>query len=221
MTLLLDHPPAGPHARARIATAGAPLATAAAVVILIHGRGSDADDMLGLARHLGRADLAVLAPEAVGNTWYPGRFLEPVARNEPWLGSALALVDGLVGAAAAAGHPAKRILIGGFSQGACLALEYAWRHPGRIGAAVGLSGGLIGPLGSHAATPGSFDGLPVFLGCNEADPHIPLDHVGETAALFRQAGAVVDERIYPGFGHAVNRDELTALADIVEALVKA
>lgn len=208
----------GPHAGAPVRLAGAPLDRAAGLAILVHGRGGSAEDMLGLARHLARPDFAFAAPQAAGATWYPGRFLEPLVRNEPWLGSALGVLDALVRGAAAAGFGPERILLLGFSQGACLSLDYAMRNPGRWGGVAGLSGGLIGPLGTGRPDGIDFEGTPVFLGCSDVDAHIPVEYVREAADLFRARGAAVDERIYPGFGHAINPDEVAAVRDLMAGI---
>ncbi len=200
---------AGPHAGQPVATAGTPLATAAAVLILLHGRGGDAAGMLGLADLVAPPGTACLAPKAAGNTWYPYRFTEPMARNEPYLGSALSVLGSLVDQAAAAGVAPERIALLGFSQGACLALEFARRRMQRLGAVIGLSGGLIGETVSPAPVDTMpLAAMPVLLGCSERDPHIPISRVRETDAALRALGAEVTTRIYPGTGHDINQDEL-------------
>ena len=211
-------PAADPHAGQPLLTAGAPLERAPAAVVMIHGRGASADDILALAEELDRPDLAYLAPQAAGNTWYPFRFLEPIARNEPYLSSALGVVGAVVARAGTAGIPPERVVLLGFSQGACLALEYAARHARRYGGVVGLSGGLIGPDGTPRDYPGSLAGTPVFLGCSDVDPHIPVERVHESAAVLRRLGGAVDARIYPGLGHTVNRDELAAVRELLAPL---
>ena len=200
--------PASPHANAPIFAAGAPLETAEAAVIALHGRGAAAADIVALAAEVAPATMAIVAPQAAGATWYPYRFLEPIGRNEPYLSSALALVAGLVERIEAAGVDRARIALLGFSQGACLALEFVARHPARYGAALGFSGGLIGPPGTRFDYPGSLAGTPVLLGCSDVDPHIPLERVEETAAALATMGGEVTLRIYPGMGHSVNRDEI-------------
>ena len=180
-------------------------------MILLHGRGAGADDILALADEFLTTDVAYLAPRASGNTWYPHSFLTPIERNEPWLGSALALLSGLVGALGEQGVATERIGFLGFSQGACLALEFAARHARRYATVVGLSGGVIGPPGTPRNYTGQFDGMPVFLGCSDVDQHIPLERVHETAEVYTSMGASVDERIYRGMGHAVNSDEIAAV----------
>ena len=207
-----------PHAGAPVLTAGVPLDRASAALIMVHGRGATADDILALADELPAAGLAFLAPQAAGHTWYPYRFLEPLERNEPHLSSALALLDRIVGEVEAAGIGANYIGLLGFSQGACLALDYAVRNPRRYGALVGLSGGLIGPPGTRWPEAGSLAETPVFLGCSDVDAHIPAERVRETAAHLETLGAAVDMRLYPGMGHTVNRDEIDAVRGIVRAM---
>jgi predicted esterase len=200
-----------PHAGQPLLTMGPPPEDARVAMILVHGRGASAEDILGLARELRRDDVAYLAPQAAGNSWYPYSFLAPIGQNEPGLTSALGVLEQLVSSLAARGVPAERVGFLGFSQGACLSLEFAARHARRYAAVIGLSGGLIGPPGTPRTYPGSAAGTFVFLGCSDVDPHIPLERVQETAEVFRGLGAVVDERIYRGMAHAVNRDEIEAV----------
>jgi len=181
---------------------GAPLANARGVVILVHGRGSSADDMAGLATVFGTDDLAYLAPEATNSTWYPNRFLVPPAQNEPWLSSALAVIDKLVAEALAAGIPSERIALAGFSQGACLALEYAARHPRRYAFVAALSGALIGPTDTARDCVDLLQ-TPVLIGCAERDAHIPLEHVEHSAAALNAFNAAVTKQIFPGSAHTV------------------
>ncbi len=183
--------------------------------ILLHGRGASADDMLSLARELRKADVAYLAPQAASNTWYPLSFLAPLEQNEPWLTSALGVVSNLVSTLEAQGISSERVAILGFSQGACLALEFGARHARRYAAIVGLSGGLIGPPGTPRQYGGSLDASPVFLGCSDVDPHIPVERVRESAEVFRGMQAAVDERIYRGLGHTVNAEEIRAVQDLL------
>lgn len=199
-----------PHGAARVVLAGAPLDEATGAIVAIHGRGADAEDIIALAREVAPPEVAILAPNAAGNAWYPYRFIEPIARNEPYLSSALHKIAGIVSDLTKQGCAAERIALLGFSQGACLALEFAARNPRRYAGVIGFSGGLIGPLGTSFAYPGSLVGTPVFLGCSDVDPHIPVTRVEETAAALDRLGAAVDARIYPGMGHTVNRDELAA-----------
>jgi predicted esterase len=200
-----------PHAGQAVQREGPDPSTARLTVILLHGRGASAANILGLAREFQVDDVAFLAPQAAGSTWYPYSFLAPISENEPGLGSALRVIGGLVSTLERQQVPPGQIAMIGFSQGACLALEFAARHPRRYAAVAGLSGGLIGPPGSPRDYPGSLEGTPVFLGCSDIDAHIPLERVRESAGVFRRLGASVDERIYPRMGHTVNPDEIDAV----------
>jgi predicted esterase len=200
-----------PHRGQPVLTLGPQPSAARLTMIMVHGRGASAEDMLGLAAELGAADVAILAPQAAGRTWYPYSFLSPLQDNEPGITSGLGVIAALVDGLVARQIPHQRIALLGFSQGACLSLEFAARHPQRYAAVAGLSGGLIGPPGTPRDYPGSLGGAPVFLGCSDIDPHIPLGRVHETAEVFRRMGASVDERIYPRMGHTVNEDEIQAV----------
>jgi predicted esterase len=201
-----------PHAGHRVVHRGAVWTKARLAVILLHGRGGSPEDMQELAAEWDVPDVAYLAPAAADHTWYPESFLAPIDRNEPWLTSALRTVGRLLGEIEQLGVPAERVVLLGFSQGGCLALEFAARHAQRYHAVVGLSAGLIGPPGTPRAYEGSLGGTPVFLGCSDIDPHIPLPRVHESAEVFRRLDASIDERIYPRMGHTVNRDELEAVS---------
>ncbi len=207
-----------PHRNAVVLTAGAPLGQADAAMILVHGRGASADDILTLAPQMNRPDFAYLAPQAAGSTWYPYSFLVPIAQNEPYLSSALARLGAVLAHVEAAGLPSERVMLLGFSQGACLALEYAARHARRYGGLVGLSGGLIGPDDTPRDYPGSLDGTPVFLGCSDVDFHIPKERVIESADALRRLGGAVDARLYPGMGHTINEDEIKVVRQMMAAL---
>ena len=209
------------HDPARTRVVGAPLDRARAAVILLHGRGGSAEDIASLAQVLAADRLCFLIPEATGHTWYPQRFIAPLAANEPWLGSALAVVGALLARVAGARIDSRRTAITGFSQGACLALEFAARNPARYGAVIGFSGGLIGPPGeARPAVPrgASFGGAPVFLGCGDRDGHIPVEVVEASAATLTALGATVDRRIYPGMGHTINEDEIAAARALLAGL---
>jgi predicted esterase len=160
--------------------------------------------------------MAQLAPQAAGNTWYPYSFLSPIERNEPGLSSALQVVGDLVAQVEAAGIPAQKIIIGGFSQGACLASEFVARNPRRYGGLLVFSGGLIGPLEMLPTYSGSLAGTPVFVGCSDVDFHIPLQRVEETAAVLAELGGAVTKKIYPGMGHTIIQDELDQAQKIVQ-----
>lgn len=206
------------HQGQPILAAGTPLHQARAAMIMLHGRGATADSILSLANEFDVDGFAYLAPQAANGTWYPYRFLEPIARNEPWLSSALQVIDDLSARVIAAGIPAERLMLLGFSQGACLTLEYVARHAQRYGGIVGLSGGLIGPDGTPRHYAGALDGTPIFLGCSDVDFHIPLQRVHDSAEILRQLGGAVTERIYPGLDHTVNQDEIDFVKDLMRAL---
>jgi predicted esterase len=206
-----------PHAGQPVLTSGPRPTDARLTMILVHGRGASAEDILALAREFQVSDVAYVAPQAAGHTWYPYSFLAPIAQNEPGISSAFGVLSRLVESLRADGVEAGRIGLLGFSQGGCLGLEYAARHPQRYAAVIGLSGGLIGPPGTPRDYEGSFDDTPVFLGCSDVDPHIPLERVHESADVFRRMDAKVDERIYRGMGHTVNRDEIDAINGILRA----
>jgi len=210
-----------PHRGQPILRRGPPPASARLSVICIHGRGASAADILTVADQLQLADVAYLAPEAAGHTWYPYSFLAPLSDNQPGLNSALGVVATLVDTLRGEHVAFDRIAIVGFSQGACLTLEYAARHARRYAAVVAFSGGVLGPPGTPREYAGSLDGTPVFLGCSDIDPHIPLERVHESAEIFRRLGGEVDERIYPRMGHTINRDELAQVQAMMRLLVPA
>lgn len=208
-----------PHTDQPVVAKGAPLETARGVMILVHGRGASAADILSIAHELNHPTLAYFAPQAAGNTWYPYPFLEPTERNEPYLSSALAVLDGLVSRATAAGIPAERIFLGGFSQGGCLALEFAARNPRRYAGIFGLSGALIGPETTPRDAAGSLEGTPVFLGCSDEDFHIPKECVLDAAEVLTRLGGTVTTRLYPRMGHQVNFDEVEFIRAMVTAAI--
>ncbi|HEX2906001.1 MAG TPA: dienelactone hydrolase family protein [Phototrophicaceae bacterium] len=209
-----------PHAGQPVLQAGGPLEQAQAAMLLIHGRGAAADDILTLAEEFNQPGFVYLAPQAAGNTWYPQRFMEPIVTNEPWLSSALGIVAGLLMQVQAAGIAPEQTILLGFSQGACLTLEYAARHARRYGGVVGFSGGLIGPDDTPRDYPGTLAGTPVFLGCSDRDPHIPAARVLESAEVMRRLGGAVTARLYPGMGHTVNAEELDFVRQMMAAIIK-
>lgn len=208
-----------PHAGQDVLKAGVSLESARAAMIMIHGRGGTAADILQLHSILDIPRVSYRAPGAAGNTWYPLPFLSPVKKNEPGLSSALWVIGRLIDSLREAGIERERIMLLGFSQGACLALEYAARHPGRYGAVFGLSGGLIGPPGTDWNANGSLENTPVFLGCSDIDFHIPKTRVQESAAHLQRMGADVTERLYPGMPHTINEDEIEFVQSIMRRVV--
>lgn len=197
--------------------AGEPLGSAHAAMLLVHGRGASAEDIMTVGAELKQPGFTYLAPQAAGGAWYPNRFIAPIASNEPWLSSALGVLETLldkIGATIAA----ERVVLLGFSQGACLTLEFAARHARRYGGLVGLSGALIGPDGTPRDYPGSFAGTPTFLGCSDVDPHVSKESVVDAGEVLKRMGATVELRLYPGMGHTTNKDELAAVRTIMVGL---
>lgn len=208
-----------PHQGQPMLQAGTPLEQAQAAVILIHGRGATASDILELATLLPQSGIAFLAPQAAANNWYPNRFIAPTASNEPWLSSALKTIANQLERVNQAGIPPERTLLLGFSQGACLVLEFAARRPQRYGGVAGLSGALIGaPEEPRPESPGALQGTPVFIGCGQEDPFIPAERVRFSADHLRGIGATVTTRFYPGGEHRVYSDEIEILKEMVDAL---
>jgi predicted esterase len=196
---------------------GQPLDSAQAAMILVHGRGASAQSLLPLAQELAHPAFTYLVPQAQNGTWYPYPFTEPTERNEPYLSSALQRLADIVTHIESANIPADRIVIGGFSQGACLAAEFVARNPRRWGGLFVLSGGLIGA--TLRTYTGALDGTPVFIGCSDIDAHVPLQRVHDTTAVFETLGAQVTEKIYPQMGHTVNEDELTHLRELINLVI--
>ena len=205
-----------PHKGMPVLEAGERLGQASAAMILVHGRGASAADIMTLAAELDHPGFAYLAPQAAGNTWYPNPFTAPLEANEPYLSSALDVV-GSVLARVEESIPAARVILLGFSQGACLTLEFAARHARRYAGVVGLSGGLIGPDGTPRDYPGDFASTPVFLGCSDVDPHIRADRVLKAGDVFTRMGARATIRLYPGMAHTVSQDEINSVREIVAA----
>ena len=211
---------AGPHQGQPVLAAGEPLERAKAAMIMIHGRGASAEDMLGLAAEVHQPGFSYLAPQAAGHTWYPNSFLAPIASNEPGLSSGLAIIASLLAQVEEAGIAPEHTILVGFSQGACLTLEFAVRNARRYGGVVGLSGGLIGPDGTPRDYPGSLAGTPVFLGCSDRDFHIPQERVKFSAEVLQRLGGNVTARLYPHMGHTVNQDEIQFLQGMMAALLE-
>ena len=211
--------PRDPHAGQPTLSAGPPPGEAAATLVLLHGRGGSAEDILSLYAELGLPGLAALAPQAAGGTWYPNSFLAPLEANQPHLDSALRRIESIVADLVARGVPGDRIALLGFSQGACLTLEFAARWPSRYGGVIGLTGGLIGPPGTPRDYGGSLDGTPVFLGTSDPDPHVPFERVRETEATLVRMGAAVEVRRYPGMPHTINEEELDVCRSMVTRML--
>ena len=212
------NPTQNPHGEQTVRMSGEPLDQAKAAMLMVHGRGATAEDILSLASELGQPGFAYLAPQAAGNTWYPNRFLVPLEQNEPWLSSALAFVGDVFAQIVNAGIPTERIMLLGFSQGACLTLEFAARNARRYGGLVGLSGALIGPDDTPRDYKGSLEGTPVFLGCSDVDFHVPKERVNETAEVLQRLNGKVIERLYPNMDHSVNQDEIDFVRGMMQSL---
>jgi predicted esterase len=210
---------ADPHARQPIKTLGPAPEQADATLVLLHGRGASATDILSLYKEIALPTLAALAPEAANSTWYPQSFLAPLEANQPYLDSALNRLASIVADLLARGIPSKRIALLGFSQGACLTSDFVVRNPRRYGAVMGLTGGLIGPPSTRFEYPGSLAGTPVFLGTSDPDPHVPVQRVQETKAVFERMGAEVELRRYPGMPHTINEDEIDTCRSLLKAVV--
>jgi predicted esterase len=208
----------GPHQNQPVRTAGAPLGQAQTAMIMVHGRGASPESILTLVPLLDRPRVAYLAPQAGGNTWYPYSFLSPIPQNEPGISSGLQAIADLLGHVQAAGITPERTLLLGFSQGACLTLEFVARNARRYGGVAGLSGGLIGPPGTPREYPGDLGGTPVFLGCSDVDAHVPEERVKESADVLGRLGGEVTLRIYPGMGHLVNDDEISVVQAMIDGV---
>ena len=201
--------------QATLRTAGQPLGTATKALILLHGRGGSAADILSLATHLHVADFALLAPQAPGGSWYPQSFLAPPAQNEPYFSAALASVAQAVAEAQKHGITPENLYFGGFSQGACLTLEYVARHAMRYGGVVAFTGGLIGDRVYTENYGGDFAGTPVFIGTSDPDFHVPVERVRASTALLTSLGAAVTEKVYPNMGHTITQEEIELANNLI------
>ncbi|GEO08249.1 alpha/beta hydrolase [Segetibacter aerophilus] len=191
-----------------IVAAGKPVTATSKVLVMLHGRGGSAEDILGFATHLHVKEFSLLAPEATNNTWYPYSFLVPPSQNEPWLSSALKLIEELVDDVLAKGVPLENIYFCGFSQGACLALEFVARNAKRYGGVAAFTGGLIGDKIYSENYKGDFEGTPIFIGTSNPDPHVPVARVNATTITLRNMNAAVTEKVYNNMGHTINEDEI-------------
>jgi phospholipase/carboxylesterase len=204
-----------PHRDQPVVTLGAGLSQAVAAVILLHGRGASAEDILGLATEMHDERFAYLAPQAAGNAWYPYSFMAPIEKNEPWLSSALAKVGTIVQQAVAAGLSHDRIFVCGFSQGACLSSEFVARNPARYGGLIAFTGGLIGPPDANLHHQGDLAGMPALFSSGDPDPHVPWSRVLESAEQFTTMGAAVTTQRYPGRPHTVLPLEIKSARDLI------
>ena len=201
--------------RKKIITAGKPLKDAEKALIMVHGRGADARDILGLASHLNVSGYALVAPEATNNTWYPYSFMAPPAQNEPWLSSALDLLKDAVAEITKQGITAKNIFFMGFSQGACLTLEFIARHAQKYGGVAAFTGGLIDDKIYPENYSGDFEGTPIFIGTGNPDPHVPLERVKESVAILQKMNASVHLEVYEGRPHTISQDEIDKVNKMV------
>ena len=208
-----------PHRGEPVSTAGPSPEEGKGTLILIHGRGDSADGILSLYETFGLTELAAIAPDAAGHTWYPLSFLAPLDSNQPYLDSAIRKIESIVTELLSRDIPSERIAILGFSQGACLTTEFIARHPRQYGAAIALTGGLIGPPGTSRNYSGSLNNTPVFLGSSDPDPHVPFERVRETQTVLTRMGAKVELRRYPGMPHTINEDELNACRHLLREMV--
>jgi predicted esterase len=213
--------PNDPHAGHKVYAAGPAPDKASAFLLLMHGRGASAQDILSIYHELKLDGLLAAAPQAAGSAWYPHSFLAPLESNQPYLDSALNQMESIVAQMMANGFPSHKIALLGFSQGACLVSEYAARHPRHYGGVMALTGGLIGPPRTPRNYPGSLAGTPVFLGANDPDPHVPFERVEETQRVLEKMGAKVELRRYPGLPHTVNEDEMSACRAMLEGVIAA
>lgn len=192
----------------KIQTAGQPIKEAEKALIMLHGRGADARDILSVASHLNVPKFALLAPEATNNTWYPHSFMAKPEQNEPWLSSALDLLKEMVDEVTKQGITTENIYFLGFSQGACLALEFVARHAQKYGGVAAFTGGLIGDKVNLENYSGNFKGTPIFIGTGNPDPHVPTERVKESADILEKMNAKVHLKVYDGKPHSVSPDEI-------------
>jgi len=185
------------------------------VLIMIHGRGGSAEDILGLASSLNVGSYALVAPQAPGNTWYPQSFLAPRSENEPYLSNALKQIGDLVAYLEESGFSKSQLYFLGFSQGACLTLDYVAGHGARYGGVVAFTGGVIGDTVDHRDYHGDFDGTPVFIGSSDPDFHVPVRRVKETTTLLEGMGARVTEIIYQDMGHTITSAEIVQVNKLI------
>lgn len=209
----------GPHYGQPVRIAGEPVQRAQAAMLMVHGRGARAEDILSLSDQFAQPGFAYFAPQAAENSWYPNRFCAPISSNEPWFSSGIAFLEAVFSQIVQAGIPPERTMLLGFSQGACLALEFTARHARRYGGLVGLSGALVGPDGMRRDYTGSLAGTPVFLGCSDVDIYVSKERVQHAAEVLRRLGGDPTVRLYPNMDHSVNQDEIDFVRSMMQALV--
>jgi phospholipase/carboxylesterase len=198
-----------------IVTEGKKLSATSKVLIMLHGRGANPSDILSLATHLNVKDFSLFAPQATNNTWYPFSFLAPPSQYEPWLTTALAFIKVLLDDIYSKGVPSENIYFTGFSQGACLTLEFVTRNANKYGGVAAFTGGLIGDKIYKENYQGDFQGTPVFIGTSDPDPHVPVERVHATVNILREMNAVVTEKVYANMGHTITEDEIAIVNEIV------
>jgi predicted esterase len=213
-----EKPFEGPHQKSSIVTGGISTADADLAMAMIHGRGASAESIITLANEFDTGNIHYRAPQASQYTWYPYSFLQPTERNEPGLSSGLQVIFDIVSDLENKGISKEKIILLGFSQGACLATEFVARHPAKYGGLIALSGGLIGDTVHPEKYEGDLGGTPYFVGCSDADPHIPVERVDESVEIMKKLGAQVTKKIYPGMGHTVNQDEIDHIKKIISSL---
>jgi phospholipase/carboxylesterase len=206
------------HQGQSLLVTGESIENAQAAMIMIHGRGATAENILSLANELDQTGFTFLAPQAANYTWYPYGFMAPIEDNEPEISSALQVIDDIFQNLESKGIPPERTILFGFSQGACLATEYAAQNAKRFGGLIGLSGGLIGPEGTSRDYSGSLENTPVFLGCSDIDPHIPKERVEETTRILEELNGEVTHQFYPNMGHTINQDEIEHVKNFMKKL---
>lgn len=208
----------GPHQNQQIVTGGVDIDEAKIAMILIHGRGASAQSMLMFADEFNQEDIHYRAIQAKGHTWYPRSFMAPKEMNQPGIKSGLQAIYDQIADLNNKGITTNKIVLLGFSQGACLTTEFAARHPQRYGGIIGFSGGLIGENINTQNYQGSMEQTPVFLGCSDRDPHIPQERVDLTEKVFGKIGANITKKIYVGMGHTVNQDEIDHVNQLLSSL---
>ncbi len=215
-----ENPFQGPHQKSKTATSGTDPENADGAIVMIHGRGATAESILPLANEFDAKNFHFAAPQASGNTWYPNSFMAPSERNEPGISSGLQAIYNIVTNLEESGIPKEKIIILGFSQGACLATEFVARHPARYGGLIAFSGGMIGEGDSvnPDSYSGSLEGTPYFVGCSDNDAHIPVERVEESVVVMKKIGASVNKKIYPAMGHTIIRDEIEEAQKIIDTI---